>query len=323
MSYFHQTNGLIAGEGTTSLTLSDARILFLFGNSHLDDYVSSSALVPCTTNVHNAAMIMSSGFVMSTLNTPGNDFIPSNQDGRWFTPLHAYQYADTVFVFAKKMGGIPNTRTYVAKFHFPDLQFVRVDSMLYNNTNYGYTVFINTSLGFGYAYGLYQPSVLTNNDMYLARFPMNAIHDKWQFYSKDEAKWVDPPSGATSLAQIPGENFSIRLIKNKYVLLTQEAGKTCNYGNKIYAQTSALPYGGFQNYHLLHTLTDSLNGNTPASYGITIHPQFLNNADELLVTYAINGYEPCITTCIGGYVNPDYYRIRALRIGLKRIDASY
>ena len=323
LSYFKQTSGVTAGEGTTSLTLSDGRTLWLFGNSHLNDYNSGTGQIACAPNVHNAAMTSDGSFVMTTLNMGSSDFIPSNETGKWFSPLHAYQYADTVFVFAKKSGGSPNTKTYVAKFHFPDLQFIRVDSFYFNNTNYGYTVFLDQAVGFGYVYGLYQPGTLKDNDMYLARFPMNSLHSKWQFYSKTTSSWMDPSSAATSLALIPGENFSIREVKNKFILLTQEYGKMCDKGTKIYSSTAPHPYGNFLNHQLLHTIGDSLNGVTPVTYGVTLHPQFLNAENEVLITYTINGYAPCIPTCTAGFDNPDYYRIRTLRVGLKKIDAAY
>lgn len=323
LNYFRQTNGLIAGEGTTSLTLSDGRTLWLFGNSHINDYVGASGLMNCTPNVRNAALISDNSFNMTTLNAGISDFIPSNQAGTYFSPLHAYQYVDTVFIFAKKMGIGQNTRTYVAKFHFPDLQFIKVDSFWLNNTNYGYSVMTDKALGFGYAYGLYQPNILGSNGMYLARFPLNSLHSNWQFYSKTNQAWVDPPSDATVLAMIPGENFSIQKVKGKYILLTQDSGKTCNHGLNMYAQTSAYPYGSYLNFHLIHTIQDNIGGITPSTYGVSMHSQFINSANELLVTYAMNGYFPCIYTCSGGYDNPDHYRIRTLRVPLKKIDAAY
>jgi hypothetical protein len=323
LSHFQLTSGITAGEGTTSLTLSDGRVLWLFGQSHLNDYNSSTGLITCSPNVHNAAMTTNTVWSTNTLNTGTNDFIPSNESGTWFKPLHAYQYADTVFVFAKKEGAGNNTRTFVAKFHFPDLTYLRIDSFHFNNTNYGYSVLTDMSVGFGYVFGLYQPDLNGMNGMFLARFPLNSLHDNWQYYSADLQKWMDPSNAGTPLAQVPGENFSVCKIRNKYILLTQEAGKTCNQGAKIYSQTSAYIYGTYKNYQLLHTITDQMGGITPATYGVSLHPQFLNTSDEVLVTYTVNGYEPCILTCSGGYDNPDYYRVKTLRVGLKKIDPAF
>lgn len=321
LNYFRQTSGLTAGEGATSMTLSDGRVLWLFGQSHLNDYNASLGMIACNPNVYNAALAMDPSFQVQTLNNGLNDFIPSNESGRWFAPLHGYQYADTVFIFAKKLGGGPNNRTYIAKYHFPDLQFLQLDSFAYANTIYGYSLFTDSARGFCYIYGLVNPGVLSDNNMVLARFRMNSLHDTWQFYAHDT--WVNLPSGATALAQVPGENFSVCEVRSKFILLTQEAGKSCNKGTLIYSQTASNPYGPFHNYQLLHTITDSLSGATPVTYGVTLHSEFLNASDELLVTYAINGYEPCLVNCIGGYTNPDYYRIRTLRVALRKIDPGF
>jgi hypothetical protein len=272
--------------------------------------------------VHNAAMLSDANFAMQTLNNGLNDFILTNENGKWFVPLHGYQYADTVFIFMKKMGGLPNNRTYIAKFHFPDFQLKRIDSMLYNSTIYGYSVFTDSAKGFCYCYGLFNPSILGENMMYLARFRMNNVHDTWQFFVSDNS-WVNAASGAAPLMPVPGENFSIQKTKSKYILLTQQAGKACNKWLEIYSHTAANPWGAFLNGQLIHTISDSLSGATPATYGVSLHPQFLNASDEILVTYALNGYEPCLPTCIGGLVNPDYYRIRTLRIHLKKIDPAF
>ena len=322
LQYFRQNSGLIAGEGTRSISLADGRTLWLFGQSHLNDFNAGNQMMNCAPNAHNAAMISDASFVMQTLNNGNADFIPSNETGKWFSPLHGYQYNDTVFIFAKKEGGASlNTRTYVAKFHFPDLQLAQIDSFYLNNTLYGYTAYTDTSLGFCFVYGLYQPDSVANNALFVARFPMNDIHMKWQYYSNND--WVDASSSAQVIAKVPGENFSVRKIKKRYILLTQTAGKACNQGNEIYCQSAANTWGTFLNYHLIHRVGDSLSFTTPVTYGVCLHPQFLNANNEALITYSISGYGTCIPTCSGGYDNPDYYRIRTVRIPLKKLDVGF
>lgn len=321
LGYFRQTSGLTAGEGARSFTLADGRVIWLFGQSHLNDYNTSLNMIACNPNVNNAAVTMSPTFQFQTLNAGLNDFIPSNEAGRWFYPLHGYQYADTVFIFARKQGGGVNNRTYVAKYHFPDLQYLRLDSFAYANTIYGYSMFTDSARGFCYIYGLVNTGLFNDNAMVLARFRMNSLHDTWQFYSHDT--WVNLPSGATSLVSVPGDNFSVCEVDTKFILLTQAAERSCNKGTSIFSQTASNPYGPFHNDQLLHTISDSLSGATPVTYGVTLHREFLNADGEILVTYAIHGYEPCVANCIGGYTNPDYYRIRTLRVALRKIDPGF
>ncbi|HNB80471.1 MAG TPA: hypothetical protein PLP14_00120 [Chitinophagaceae bacterium] len=321
LHYFQQQTGVIAAEGTTSLPLSDGRTLWLFGTAHLNDYQTGTGMMNCLPNAHNAAMISSSTFTMQTLNTGNSDFLPSNETDTWFKPLHAYQYDDTVFVFAKKSGAtVLNARTYIAKYHFPDLQLIRIDSMLLNQTIYGYTCFTDTATGFCYVYGLYRPDTLADNALYCARFPMNDLQAKWQYYAEND--WVDPPSSALPVAWVPAENFSLRKIQNRYMLLTRELGKACNKGRKIYARSSSNPFGTFLNEHLVYEIGDSLGVVTPVCSDIALHPQWLQNG-EVLLTYSIWGYGTCIPTCQSGFDNPDFYRIRTLRIPLKKLDSAF
>ena len=125
MQIFRQTSGVTAGTGTSSLALNDGRILWLYGSAHVNDYDVTSSKISCTANVHNAGVIQTPSGGMQTLNTGAQDFIPSNEANTWFIPLHAYQFFDTVFVFSKKQGLYPIYGTYVAKFHFPDMQFIK------------------------------------------------------------------------------------------------------------------------------------------------------------------------------------------------------
>lgn len=321
LQYFRQTSGLTAAQGTNSILLSNGKTLWLFGNGHIDDYDALSGLIACTTNVKNAAMLSDSNFTMQTLNIGMNDFIPSNEHTKYFTPLHGYEYDDTVYIFAKKEGGGVNTRTYLAKFTMPTLQYLSIDSFNFNNTNYGYTVFSDTAKGFCFIYGLYQPNVTSENAMYLARFSLTTPHSQWQFYHPDI--WYTQASSASSIASIPGENFSIRKIQQSYVLLTQQAGKACNKGTELYAQTGATEYGPFANFNLIYSISDRIGGNSPKTYGISLHPQFLNSSNEVLATYCVDGYAPCVPTCTAGYDNPDFYRIKTLRIPLKRISLGF
>jgi len=37
---------------------------------------------------------------------------------------------------------------------------------------------------------------------------------------------------------------------------------------------------------------------------------------------SINGYEPCLRNCVNGRMNPDYYRLKAIRVPLELIDSG-
>lgn len=314
---FQQTQGVTAALGGKSLALNDGRILWLFGASHLNDFTANQTIA-CSANAHNSAMIQTTSNTMQTLNAGNADFIPSNESNTWFTPLHAYQYEDTVFVFAKKESAVANYKTYIAKIHFPDMQFVRLDSMSLNTTIYGYNIIADTMQGFCFIYGLYQPLSASTSSLTLARFSLTSPHSTWLYY--DNSKWYNPPSSASTIATIPAENVCIEKVKNKYILMTQDAGFTCNTGFTIYSKVASNPWGPFSNYVQQYQVADKLAGISPATKDVAIHRENINGNDEILMTYAINGYAPCMNTCNGGEDNPDYYRIKAVRIPLKNFD---
>ncbi len=318
---FRQTQGLTAGVGASTLVLNDGRILWLYGASHLNDFDASSEKISCTANVHSAGVIQTNTNTFLTLNNGSQDFIPSNQANTWFTPMHAYQFQDTVFVFCKKEGTMAIPGTYIAKYHFPSMQYVRIDSISTSSFTFGYSVVSDTATGFCYVFGLNQPGILTKNNLYVARFLLNNPHSPWIYYNKDT--WLNVASGATAITQVPGENFSIRKVRRKYILLTQQVGKACNSGTALYSSIGAEAWGPFNNPVTLHQINDKLNGITPITYGACLHPTWLNANDEILITYSLDGFSPCLNTCTNGLDNPDYYRQKALRVSLKNIDPSY
>src|SRR4030095_2106298 len=55
--FFRQSSGWVAGDGAISVPLSDGRVLWLFGDSHIDDYDPATGTVPCLFQTRNAAII--------------------------------------------------------------------------------------------------------------------------------------------------------------------------------------------------------------------------------------------------------------------------
>src|ERR1700726_461587 len=55
--FFRRTNGWTAGDGALSIPLSDGRVLWLFGDSHVDDLDPATQTIPCLFQVRNAALL--------------------------------------------------------------------------------------------------------------------------------------------------------------------------------------------------------------------------------------------------------------------------
>lgn len=318
LQLFRQTQGITAGMDARSIVLNNGQILWIFQSAHLNDYNAADGTIACSPNLHNAAMLQQISGQVNVVNNSG-DWIPSNETNTWFEPLHGYQFMDTVYIFARKSGS-SSTKTFIAKALMPSLQIVRIDSMSQAQHYYGYSVMADTAEGFCYVYGLKSSNVNSQNVMTLARFPMNNIHDTWLYYS--DGAWLNPPSSASTIASIPAENACVRQVKNKYLLITQESGFACNKGRTIYGQVAHDPWGPFQNYKTIYTVGDLTGNISPACRQAIIHPHTLNAAGEVLMTYSINGYAPCLNTCFNGFDQADYYRIKTVRLPIKNIDPN-
>ena len=68
---------------------------------------------------------------------------------------------------------------------------------------------------------------------------------------------------------------------------------------------------------MIYTIDDRLQGHSPFFYSAIAHPEYINKKDELLVTYAINGYGTCVPDCRNNRMNPDVYRLKAIRVPCK------
>jgi hypothetical protein len=62
--FFRQTNGWAAGNVATSIPLSDGRVLWLFGDSYIDQFDARTEMLPCLFNAHNAVLLQNTNDLM-------------------------------------------------------------------------------------------------------------------------------------------------------------------------------------------------------------------------------------------------------------------
>jgi hypothetical protein len=103
-------------------------------------------------------------------------------------------------------------------------------------------------------------------------------------------------------------------------MTTSEFSVACDQGRAIYMATSPEPTGPFSPLKKVHEIEDRYQNHTPFFYMAVAHPEFINQAHEILVTYSINGYEPCVPACVTNRAIPDHYRPRAIRVPLSLVD---
>ncbi|MEO6720694.1 MAG: hypothetical protein ABIN67_10010, partial [Ferruginibacter sp.] len=59
--FFQREVGCIAGDGGFSIPLSNGKILWLMGDSHINDYDTITKTIPCLFQVRNTALLQSMG----------------------------------------------------------------------------------------------------------------------------------------------------------------------------------------------------------------------------------------------------------------------
>lgn len=333
--FFRQTNGWVAGDVATSILLWDGRVLWLFGDSYVDDFDAATGTVPCLFDARNAVLLQS----LNNLAHPRTLFNSRSGDKSFFRPPTArssefwpcfwpgagFQDGDTVYVYLTEMqktpqGGIWGFKAigqYWAKLAFPEMKVTGYPKLAsFNGINFSCGFVKDDRSRFTYAFGDKQQ--FTGSDVYVARFPTKNPEGGWSFW--DGKNWTGNVTNTTVIAQGASTSVNVCKVRNKYLLTTTEFSVACDQGRDIYISVSDSPTGPFSPRKTIFTVNDTMKGHHPFFYSAVAHPEFINAGNELLVTYCINGYEPCVPTCMNGRMNPDYYRPRAIRVPLKRID---
>ena len=79
--FFRRSSGWIAGDGALSVPLSDGRVLWLFGDSHVDDLDPVTGTMPCLFQTRNAAFIHKTTTcrIFELLSDQGQAFAPGSR----------------------------------------------------------------------------------------------------------------------------------------------------------------------------------------------------------------------------------------------------
>src|SRR5438105_13127713 len=70
--FFRRTSGWVAGDGALSVPLADGRVLWLFGDSHVDDFDPVNRTMPCLFQTRNAALLFQENDLRNPRTLTGN-----------------------------------------------------------------------------------------------------------------------------------------------------------------------------------------------------------------------------------------------------------
>ena len=331
--FFNRETGWIASDGGYSFPIGDGKVMWTYGDSFTNDYDPATQTVPCLFNVRNCAMVQPLNdwdwrHTPTLLSTSKSTFLRSNPaDNHFNWPGAGFQLKDTAYVICFNLKNVTTGMGFasagpdvLAKIKLPEMTVATYHSLQdFGGINFTLGFVKDDTDGFVYAFGQKTPSFGVNN-IYVARFPESAPNANWQFWNGNG--WGGSYKAAAVIGSAPSNSSNICKIKNKYLLFSSEFSLGCDGGKNIYVQVSDKLSGPFSKPKTIYTIDDTLKGHYPFFYLPIAHPEYINDKNELLLTYSINGYGNCVNTCINGRFNPNYYRPRGIRIPLKLIDPA-
>jgi len=331
--YFQRDNkalGSVAWDQGNSIPLTwssnDGKVLWVTQDAWDGSSFQSNMKFPCNYffSYNNSIIIQQSKTDWTpddpnmTINSPMGrpKQICSNQAGTdWSWPGPGVEITDKVYIQCGEGNGLTatNQSLYVLTQSTGTLWTSQrtAPAGMSGQARINYAVgMIKDSDGYVYAYGAEGTSFGYASNIYVARFPQSNPQS-WTFWNG--SGWgTDINTSAiitTSLA-----NTSVVYCNGKYVLATMDCAFNCDVTRNIYTSTATNLTGPFSSKVQIYKLNDYFYGKYTRAYTLICHPEFDNGRNELLITYAVN-YSACgVSECQGGWIDPNYYRIRALRI---------
>jgi len=331
--HFRRESGWNAGDATISVPLPDGRVLWLFGDSYINQYNAQNNTIPCLFLANNCVLEQSASdpddMISHYDQAPGNwSFFKTgetdpacNVTRMYFWPGKGFYYNNKVYIFLHKRSKCSFFGNYVAELSYPGLQLLSINPITLpsihdiNQIEFGKAIVQEG--GMLYLYG--QRSF----NAYVARCPIGQLYQPWEFYTN--SGWAsNPVAMPKSILQAytgTSTSFSVFPYNGSYLMITQQIGYlTCGLGQKIFLRQSATLTGPFNQVASVYTVNDSYNGIPLGTYNAQAHPHELNG-DELLISYNVNDFSAsstCPGQCANGGTsrNPDTYRPKFIRVNL-------
>ncbi len=157
--------------------------------------------------------------------------------------------------------------------------------------------------GTGHGYG---------SNLHVARFPVSDPQ-QWSFWNGND--WAEKPAAGEAARITEGKaTCYVSYLNGKYILMTMDQGFLCDDKRNIYIATADKPTGPFTPLKKVYEIKEYLYGNYARYYTPAIHPQAVNGRNELLLTYCLNFSGCGIGDCKGDYMDPYFYRVKAIRV---------
>jgi acetone carboxylase gamma subunit len=171
--------------------------------------------------------------------------------------------------------------------------------------------------GYVYVFGTQGTGFGYTLNVHVARFPVTNPQS-WTFWNG--SSWVSTPvtGDAARIGDGLGTSY-IAYVNGKYVMVIMDQGFNCDNTRNIYTATASSPTGPFTARTQVYSISEYLYGNYARYYTPAIHPESINGRNELLITYCLNFSACGVEDCVDGYLDPYFYRVKAIRVPYSKI----
>ena len=343
MGFFQRTSGSTAFDGGSSIGLtygSNNGKVFWQTNDTFWNGINANGSVNCLGGENQPIAYRNSGLIQpsitslapaSTVNVTSPDGVEIFHDSNaanLFWPSNMIEISNHIYVECIEVirGGLTTVNQYLCDITEGTGTTIasvvpRTVPNMTGQTNIVYTIGM-AKPGDGYVY-VYGTGGFLGAGVYVARFATGSP-TSWTFWNG--TSWASTPTNATSaqVASGPVNNNTVGYVNGKYVLVEMDFGFSCDESSRnIYTLTSTSPTGPFANKQTVYILPDVKQGHYPVFYNPTIHSEFVNGHNELLVNYCVNFYNKndgtnatCLPACSNpdGTEDPNDYRPKPVRI---------
>jgi hypothetical protein len=301
------------------------------GDSHIDDYNPADKTVPCLFQVRNTAMLqpLNNWDNRQTSTLLGNEsglksFLKNRPNDSFFCwPGAGIEIDNSVYIYCTSLknqgsgafGFAKAGNDFIAKLSVPEMKVTDYLSLPdFNDINFGIGYIRDKKSKWVYAYGQKYNAAKIECNLYVARFAAQEPMTNWEFWNGRSWSGDVKQAGAIATQTSVSGTFQVSKIKNKILLLSSALSINCDSGTEIYSSVSDAVSGPFSDKKQIYVIDDRLNGHSPFFYSGIAHPEYVNEKDEILVTYAINGYGTCVPDCLNNRLDPNVYRLRGIRV---------
>lgn len=239
----------------------------------------------------------------------------------WTWPGVGVEIGDKVYVYAGEGKGLDavndalyilyqNSGTAWEVERKTPLNVGGADGMVSGDDGYVYCYSHQSNDGIGYT-----------TDLFVRRFPENDPLSDWQFW--DGEGWTADASKKKLIATSKATT-SVARVGDKYLMMSMDMGFWCTEERNIYLSYSNSPTGPFSQKTKVYEIEENINGDKARFYTPIIHPWFVNEENEILLTYSLN-FSACDQQDYffdengNKAMNAYYYRLKAIRVPLSMI----